>query len=67
MKIILIILLVIVLWYVFGRKWQFMRACTNAQSGQTNIVVMDSIDDCEKMYKDFAGSSNVNWMPLAFH
>lgn len=66
-KIILIILLVVVLWYAFGRKWYFMRGCKNAKPGQTNIPLMDSTADCEQMYKDFTGSSNVNWLPIAFH
>lgn len=71
MKIILIVFLLIVLWYAFGRKWMFINSCkktayANEESFAT-YTDQDKINYCQKKYKDFIGSSNVNFLPIAFY
>lgn len=65
MKILVVILIIVVLWYSFGRKWQFMRSCKKNRSENSDPT--SKAKSCEQMYKDFTSSSNVNWMPIAFY
>lgn len=55
MKFIILLIIVIFLWYTFGRKWQWMSSCQK----------LGTYDECEKAYNEFKNSS-VKWSPIVF-
>lgn len=69
--IILGVLVLVVLWYAFGRKAMFMNSCKKTifdnQESLVAYTEQDKINECEQYYRDFTGSSNVNWSPIAFY
>lgn len=68
MKVVILILAVIVLWYTFGRKPQFINHCINRDGNEKwkSMSEAEKRSDCERMYSGFKDSS-VNWMPFAFY
>lgn len=66
MKTLIVIVILVILWYAFGRKWHFMRNCSRSPE---RLPLVDSASqiDCEEMYNSFASSPSVNWSPIAFY
>lgn len=69
MKLALIILFLVVLWYAFGRKWQFINYCIKRDGNEqwNSMPEGERKSNCERMYNGFSNSRSVNWMPFAFY